>query len=156
MLSTPFKAEASAVKLICLDQVSLELERLSWNFAYVLFLSARPFLSWKGVKVTATVVGTANGSHSRTAILLLQSLYYYYKYIFIFTMQPLQQHSSPVILRPERSVTAVPSGIIEGACGGKGISVLPIAMFTARGPTAPQDWHKEEYKALRRPMIAKM
>lgn len=68
-------------------------------------------------------------------------------------MQPL---GSPVVLQPEIPATAVPSSIIEAVFGGVSVSVLPAAMFTSRGPTAPLAWHRDEYKALRRPMIAKM
>ena len=68
-------------------------------------------------------------------------------------MQPLP---SPELMHERQAVTAVPPGIVERDLGGTRVSVLPLAMFTSRGPTAPRDWHKDEYKTLRRTMIAKM
>lgn len=72
-------------------------------------------------------------------------------------MQSLPALASPVVLQAERPATIVPQGIVEADVGGAHVSVLPLAMFPSRGPTAPLEWHKEEdYKSIRRTMIAKM
>ena len=71
-------------------------------------------------------------------------------------MQSLPALASPVVLQAERPATIVPPGIIEADVGGIRVSVLPLAMFPSRGATAPLEWHKEDYKSLRRTMIAKM
>jgi hypothetical protein len=91
------------------------------------------------------VRGLLNGGTSQSSVVLSHNIVL----DFLCVQSVFEEEMSSL-------VPAVPLGVVEGMVGTTRISVLPAAMFAARGPTAPQPWHKEEHKALRRPMITKM